>query len=118
MIKCKKCGKSRKSRVFILFPMGNYKKEVMYKAYCSKCKRDIVFLWSYKDNGDIEKRQIFYTRKFLETRVICYEEKPLNKNWKKAKGFRYFKGFRSGIRGGYYRLSDDFKESIFKACQT
>lgn len=113
MIECKQCGKYRRARVFILFPEGNYTREVMYRAFCGKCNKHIVFLWSYKDNGEVIKRQISLVKKFLDRRVILCEEKPVNRNWKKAKGYRYFKGFKKGDRGGILKFSDDSREEMF-----
>lgn len=116
MLRCKVCGKVRRSKTFILFPTGNFAREIMHKAYCGECDRYIVKLFSVKSNGDIEKREISNIKKFLDRRIILYEETSIKRRWTKAKGFKYFKGFRNknSKKGVILRLSDDIRDSIYE----
>jgi hypothetical protein len=89
----------------------------MHKAYCRECDTVIVILYSYKRDGSLEKRSIDRVGRFLERRTINYQETNLSNSWRKAKGFRYIKGYRikNSKTAGVYSLSTDKKEQIYKA---
>ena len=110
-IRCPVCKEKRKNKIYILIPEGDYNQEIMYKGYCKKCKRDIIKLCSIRKNGDTERRAISNCTKFLQRRIVSYEELPL-RNWRKAKGYTYFRGYRfkNSIKGAIVKLSNDGTE--------